>query len=85
MFGNFDTLFPPPLRYSPNADDEAMAATIGAAWTTFAKTGDPSTTALAWPSYSDGDDPHARLDVPAASGDGVRTEQCDFWDGLAID
>jgi len=34
VFGNFATLFPPPLRYSPNADDEAMAATVGEAWTT---------------------------------------------------
>jgi len=83
VFGNFATLFPPPLRYSPNADDEAMAATVGEAWTTFASTADPSTAALAWPSYAHGDDPYALLDVPPEAGDGVRTEQCDFWDGLS--
>jgi len=29
------------------------------------------------------DDPYALLDVPPEAGDGVRTEQCDFWDGLS--
>lgn len=82
VFGNFASLFPPPLRYSANADDETIAATMGEAWTTFAKSGDPSTMALAWPSYAEGDDPYAGLDVPPANGDGVRTVQCDFWDGF---
>jgi para-nitrobenzyl esterase len=82
VFGNFATLFPAPLEYMPNADDEAMAALLGAAWAAFADTGSPSTALLQWPSYGDGDDPHALLDVPPQAGDGVRTEQCDFWDAL---
>jgi para-nitrobenzyl esterase len=31
---------------------------------------------------AEGDDPFLLLDVPVASGDGVRTPQCDFWDSL---
>jgi para-nitrobenzyl esterase len=82
VFGNFAAIMFGPLAYTPNADDEAMASWLGEAWTTFARTGDPSTAALAWPSYASGDDPFAALDLPPASGDGVRTEQCDFWDDL---
>lgn len=81
VFGNFAALSPG-APYQPNADDEALAAMLGAAWTSFARSGDPSTMALAWPSYATGDDPYVGLDVPATSGDGVRTAQCDFWDGL---
>jgi para-nitrobenzyl esterase len=82
VFGNFATLFPAPLEYTPNADDEAMAALLGAAWAAFADTGSPSTAMLQWPSYGDGEDPYALLDVPPSMGDGVRTQQCDFWDSL---
>ena len=82
VFGNYDTIMLGPIAYTPNADDEAMAAWLGEAWTTFAKTGDPSTATLAWPSYSSGDDPYAALDLPPTSAAGVRTEQCDFWDAL---
>ncbi|MBX7083607.1 MAG: carboxylesterase family protein [Nannocystaceae bacterium] len=82
VFGNFASLFPPPLVYQPNADDETMAALLGGAWAAFADTGSPSTASLQWPEYSSGDDPFAQLDVPPATGDGVRTAQCDFWDGL---
>lgn len=85
VFGNFATLLPSPLEYTPNADDEAIAALLGAAWATFADTGSPSATMLQWPSYADGDDPHAVLDAPPSSGDGVRTEQCDFWDSLGAE
>lgn len=82
VFGNFETLFPAPIRYTPNADDEALAELLGEAWTTFARTGDPSTAALAWPGYAIDADPYAGLDVPASTGQGVRTAQCDFWDDL---
>jgi carboxylesterase type B len=75
-------LFPAPIRYTPNADDEAIAALLGEAWTRFARTGDPSTAALAWPGYAIDADPYAGLDVPATTGEGVRTAQCDFWDDL---
>lgn len=83
LFGNFASLLPAPLRYTPNADDVAIADLLAVSWTSFARTGDPSSMALSWPSYSSGDDPYAGLDVPATTGDGVRTETCDFWDGLA--
>lgn len=83
VFGNFDTLLPEPVRYVPNADDEALTELLGEAWTSFARTGDPSTAALTWPSYAEPTDPYAGLDIPPLTGQGVRTPQCDFWDDLA--
>ncbi len=82
VFGNFDAVAFGPLAYTPNTDDLALAQLLGEAWTSFARTGDPSTATLAWPHYELADDPFAGLDVPAFTGAGVRTEQCDFWDGL---
>ncbi len=83
IFGNFDTLSFGGFPYPVNADDEAMAAQLGEAWTTFARTGDPSTMTLDWPLYEVGTDPYAGLDVPPFVDQGVRTEQCDFWAALA--
>ncbi|MCA9652159.1 MAG: carboxylesterase family protein [Myxococcales bacterium] len=83
VFGNFDAVPFGGLPYPINADDEAMAMLLGEAWTTFARTGDPSTAALAWPPYEAGVDPYAGLDTPPLTGAGVRTEQCDFWSSLA--
>lgn len=85
VFGNFDTLLPAPLRYEPNADDLVLADGLGDAWATFARTGDPSTAALPWPAYAVDLDPYMGLDVPSLAGEGVRTAQCDFWDGLGGD
>jgi len=82
IFGNFDALSFGGFPYPVNADDEAMAAQLGETWTTFARTGDPSTMALDWPLYEVGTDPYAGLDVPPSVGQGVRTPQCDFWAGL---
>jgi len=44
---------PPPAR-SP-ADQQALAASMRAAWASFAADGDPSTQARAWPSFNQGE------------------------------
>ncbi len=81
LFGNFDAVVSGQFEYQPNADDLAMRDSLQAMWAAFAATGDPSTAELGWPLYS-ADDDHAILDVPLATGQGVRTAQCDFWDPL---
>jgi len=81
LFGNFDAVLSGQFEYQPNADDLATRDSLQAMWAAFAATGDPSTAELAWPLYS-ADDDHAILDVPLATGLGVRTAQCDFWDLL---
>jgi len=69
--------------YSPPAEEEALSTAMLAAWASLAAHGDPGPVqAVPWPQAASGDDPYLRLDVPVSSGDGVRTEQCDFWDGL---
>ncbi|MCH9688502.1 MAG: carboxylesterase family protein [Deltaproteobacteria bacterium] len=80
LFGNFDALSLGNVPYVPNPDDEAMAAMMSEMWTTFARTSDPTTAALVWPAYTSADDPYAGLDVLPFAGQGVRTEQCDFWE-----
>jgi len=39
--------------------------------------------APAWPAYHPRTDPYLRLESPVTAGEGVRTEQCDFWDRLS--
>jgi hypothetical protein len=82
VFGNFDAVSIGGFEYTPNADDLALSAHLGEAWTAFARTSDPSTDALTWPGYEVGVDPFAGLDVPPFAGEGVRTQQCDFWTSL---
>ena len=52
-------------------------------WSCFAATGNPNGGgAPEWPRATTGSDPYLKLDTTIAAGDGVRTAQCDFWDGL---
>jgi len=81
VFGNFDAVELGGLSYQPNPDDLAMAAGLQQAWTSFATDGSP-TTEPAWPMWDVATAPYLGLDVPNTASAGVRTEQCDFWDGL---
>ena len=82
IFATFSAIKIGPFDYVPNADDLEMSAIMQDAWTAHAAVGDPSAGGLTWPEYAGGGDPHMRLDVPSMAGDGVRTEECDFWDAL---
>ncbi len=69
--------------YDPPPEEEALSAAMLGAWTSFAANGDPGPAqGVPWPQAASGDDPYLLLDVPVTAGDGVRTEQCDFWDVL---
>ncbi|MHB8574007.1 MAG: carboxylesterase family protein [Dehalococcoidia bacterium] len=52
-------------------------------WGQFAATGDPNLPgAVAWPRYDPATDSYLGIDDPSVAGAGVRTDRCDFWDGL---
>jgi len=70
--------------YRPSADESALAAFMGGAWGGLARDGVPVVPGgPSWPLYAPATDPHLVLeggDIHAA--DGVRTDDCDFWDTL---
>ena len=69
--------------YDPPPEEEALSDAIVGAWTSLAANGNPGVVqGVPWPQAASGDDPYLRLDVPVSAGDGVRNEQCDFWDGI---
>jgi para-nitrobenzyl esterase len=70
-------------NYTPSAGEVALADSMGGYWTRFAGAGDPNGGgAVAWPLYEAATDSYLRLDNTIEAGQGVRTEQCDFWDSL---
>jgi para-nitrobenzyl esterase len=69
--------------YVATADDAAVAATMGGAWTRFAATGDPNGGgAPVWPTYDVATDPYLELAPSPLAGTGVHTAKCDFWDSI---
>ena len=69
-----------PLPGGFTADQQALAASMRAAWASFAANGDPSTAALPWPSFGDGEQvmslipPQPQLEAGFAD-----THHCSFW------
>ncbi len=62
-----------------NPDQEALAASMRAAWANFAASGNPSTTAVHWPSF---DQSHIMSLVPPkpqVETDFASTHHCSFW------
>jgi para-nitrobenzyl esterase len=85
VLGTIDRLGAPGPTYVPTASDLTMEATMTHAWATFARDGVPSlapTSALAWPLYDPTTDRLLRLDLDSTIAEGVRTQTCDFWDGV---
>jgi para-nitrobenzyl esterase len=71
--------------YQPSAGETALAAALGGYWERLAATGDTNGSgAVAWPAYDATTDSYLQLDDTIVAGAGVRTEQCDFLDGLGL-
>jgi para-nitrobenzyl esterase len=73
-----------PVPGTLNAEQQQLAATMRAAWASFAATGDPGSTAnVAWPSFG-GADPAPVLSlltpVPSIDRDLASRHHCSFWD-----
>jgi len=68
-----------PIQVPLSLDQEALAATMRAAWANFAASGDPSSAALPWPSF---DLAHVMSLVPPqpqVETDFVSRHHCSFW------
>lgn len=79
IFGNFDAVIPG-IEYPSTAADEVVREAMQFAWSSFAANWVPSTRP-GWPVYDEAD-PFMLIEDPLSTGEGVRTEQCDFWDSL---
>lgn len=78
VFGHVQT-----PTYKPTADETAVSDAMIGYWSRFAATGNPNGGgAPEWPEAKAGADPALLVDTAIAAADGVRTAQCDFWDGL---
>jgi para-nitrobenzyl esterase len=76
LFDQPNTPFPATL----NSDQQTLAATMRAAWTTFAATGNPSSPALAWPSYAgDANVMSLLAPQPIIAAGSASTHHCAFW------
>jgi para-nitrobenzyl esterase len=71
-----------PVRGTLNADQQALAASMQAAWANFAATGNPATTAVPWPAFGRADrasvlslvPPQPQLEIDFAA-----RHHCSFW------
>lgn len=71
--------------YSPSAGEVELATALGGYWSRLADAGDPNGAgAVTWPVYDAAKDSYLRLDTTITAEEGVHTDRCDFWDGLAL-
>jgi para-nitrobenzyl esterase len=70
-----------PFPGTLNTDQQALAATIRAAWTSFAATGNPSTVVLHWPSVGSRSSVVSLVQPqPTVATDFSAIHHCAFWD-----
>jgi carboxylesterase type B len=70
-------------------EDKEMAATIGALWSSFAKTGKPevpsrfnTTDDVEWPLYNASSDRHLEINLPLTVHAGLSKAHCDLFEAL---
>ncbi len=81
VFGTFSAF----QGFVPDPGLAALGRQLRDHWASFASTGAPAASAaVAWPAYVGADDRTLRLGQPIEVLRGVRTEACDFWDGLGF-
>ena len=69
-----------PVPGTLNAGQEALAASMRAAWTSFAANGDPSTAGVPWPSVTDGTRVMSLVaPQPELEANFVARHHCSFW------
>jgi|SRR5579859_141267 len=69
-----------PVAGTLNADQEALAASMRAAWASFAASGNPGSTAVPWPAFSDGAQMLSLVPPrPQAEADFAAGHHCSFW------
>ena len=80
VFSNFDAIIPG-IDYPATPADAGVRDSMQALWSSFAADATPQSDPV-WPVYDPETDPYLEIADPLAVGEGVRTEACDFWDGL---
>jgi para-nitrobenzyl esterase len=69
-----------PVPGALDTDQEALSASMRAAWASFAASGDPSTAAVPWPSVADGVNVMSLVaPQPELETDFVARHHCSFW------
>jgi para-nitrobenzyl esterase len=69
-----------PVAGTLNADQEALAASMRAAWASFAASGNPGSAAVPWPAFSDGAQMLSLVPPrPQAEADFAGGHHCSFW------
>ncbi|HEY6396018.1 MAG TPA: carboxylesterase family protein, partial [Solirubrobacteraceae bacterium] len=69
-----------PLPGTFTADQQALATSMRAAWASFAANGDPSTSALAWPSFNRGEQVMSLVPPQPQQWTGFSdAHNCSFW------
>lgn len=64
--------------YVPTAEDEALSAAMGDAWTAFGTNGTPGDVGtVTWPAWTEAADDYVELGTPIRASEGVRSVQCD--------
>jgi para-nitrobenzyl esterase len=71
------------VGHTPTQGELELSDAINGYWTRLSKTGNVNGDgAFSWPAYSAGADSMLALDLPFQAVEGVRSEQCDFWDTI---
>ena len=71
-----------PAGYQPTSAEQSLSDTMMSYWSGFAAKGDPNGADLpAWPKFEPASDPYLELNDAVVSKAGLRTANCDFWDG----
>jgi para-nitrobenzyl esterase len=69
--------------YNPVPEDLALSDAMVGYWGRLGAMNNPNGAgAIEWPQYEMVKDPHLVFDSPIASGEGVRTTQCDAWEQI---
>jgi len=68
-----------PIQVPLSLDQEALAATMRTAWANFAASGDPSSTALPWPSFAGAQVMSLVPPQPQIETDFASRHHCSFW------
>jgi carboxylesterase type B len=79
----FNTITTIPI-FNPSPADTAIADAMMASWATLARSGDPNAAELgaSWQPYDAARDNYLDFGATVSTGEGLRTDKCDMWDGL---
>lgn len=71
------------LGITLDEEEQALSKAMIGYWSRHALSGDPNGEgALAWPSFELGSDTHLVLDLQLSTASGLKSADCDFWDGI---